>query len=141
MNRATTPTQKGFTFIEVMVALAVASIGLLGLLKLHLVSMATADAAAAQTAAVFLAQEKLAEVSAADAPSQAVGSGLLERNGLNLAWQTDIAPVGSSSTATLGLRGLRRVRSTVTWQQGRDRKSVQMTTYVADTKIDEQKPQ
>jgi len=128
----------GFTFIEVLVALAVASIGLLGLLKLHLLSMTTADAATAQTAAVFLAQEKLAEVSAAIDPGQATGSGRVERNGLSLTWTTQVSNPGDSAATGLGLR---QVRSVVSWQQGRDRKSVQMTTYIANTRINEPKPQ
>ena len=139
MANASTTTPRGFTFIEVLVALAVASIGLLGLLRLHLVSMATADTATAQTAAVFLAQEKLAEVSATDDPRQATGSGLVERNGLSLTWTTQVSDVGTS--VGLDLRGLRQVRSVVTWQQGREHKSVQMTTFVADTRINEQKSQ
>ena len=139
MAKTNTTTRRGFTFIEVLVALAVASIGLLGLLRLHLVSMATADAADAQTAAVFLAQEKLAEVSAADDPTQATGSGVLERNGLKLTWTTQVSDADAAATAGLDLRGLRQVRSTVTWQQGRDLKNVQMATLVADTRINEKK--
>lgn len=122
-------------------ALAVASIGLLGLLRLHLVSMATADAAQAQTEAVFLAQAKLAEVLARDYPRQGAESGVEESNGLRLTWATEVTDAGSRVAGDLGLRGVRRVRCTVTWQNGADRKSVQMDTYVADNRINEQKTQ
>ncbi len=134
---ANTTRAKAFTFIEVLVALAVASIGLLGLLRLHLTSMATADAAQALTQAVFLAQDKLAEVSAPGYPRQMADSGIIERNGLRLTWKTEVADVGSQVISDLAPRGLRQVRATVTWQQGRNRKSVEMTTYVADSRTNE----
>ena len=140
MSRLTTRT-KAFTFIEVLVALAIASIALLGLLRLHLVSMATADAAQAMTQAVFLAQEKIAEVSVSDYPRQGTDSGAVETNGLRFVWKTEIADVGPRTVGSLPLKGLRQVRSTVTWQRGADQKSVQMNTVVADSKTNEQRPQ
>ena len=139
MRRATTTRPKAFTFIEVLVALAIASIGLLGLLRLHLVSMKTADAAQAVTQAVFLAQAKLAEASAPDYPRPGADSGVVEADGLKLNWRTEITDVGSRVSGGLPLRGLRQIRSTVTWQDGADCKSVQMDTYIADTKTHEQK--
>lgn len=141
MTGKTTTTARGFTFIEVLVALAVASIAMLGLLGLHLTSLRTADAAQARTEAVFLAQAKLAEASASDYPRQGADAGTVERNGLRLSWQTEVSDAGPPAAGGLALRGLRRVRSTVTWQQGADRKSMQMETYLADSRLDEHKPQ
>ncbi len=140
MKRATTTRPKAFTFIEVLVALAIASIALLGLLRLHLLSMRTVDAAQAETEAVFLAQAKLAEATAADDPTQAADSGVVERNGLSLTWKTEVTDAGVRAAGQLVLRGLHQVRSTVAWQQGADRKTVQMDTYVADSKTHEQNP-
>jgi type II secretion system protein I len=141
MRRTTTTRPGAFTFIEVLVALAIASIALLGLLRLHLLSMRTADAAQAKTQAVFLAQAKLAEASAPDYPRQGTDSGVVEADGLKLNWTTEITDAGSRAASGLPLQGLRQVRSTVTWQNGADSKSVQMDTYVADTKTHEQKTQ
>jgi type II secretion system protein I len=141
MGKATTTRPKGFTLIEILVALAVASIALLGLLRLHLLSMSTADAAWAMTQAVFLAQAKLAEASAPDYPRQGADSGVVEANGLSLTWTTEVTDAGSRASGSLPLKGLRQIRSTVTWQDGANRKSVQMDTYVADSKTNEQRPQ
>ncbi|MBN1361750.1 MAG: type II secretion system protein [Sedimentisphaerales bacterium] len=141
MNARITTGPKAFTFIEVLVALAVAAIGLLSLLRLHLSSMATADVAQAQTQAVFLAQEKLAELSAPDYPQRGTDSGVVERNGLRLAWTTEITDAHSRATGGWPLRGLRQVRCTVAWQQGASRKTVQMDTYIADSRTNEPKPQ
>jgi type II secretion system protein I len=141
MSRLTTTRTQAFTFIEVLVALAIASIALLGLLRVHLISMATADAAQAMTQAVFLAQEKLAEASLSGDPRQGVSSGIVETNGLRFTWKTEIINVGAHATGSVPLNGLREVCSTVTWQRGASQKSVQMSTYVADSKTNGQRPQ
>jgi hypothetical protein len=118
-------------------ALAIASIAVLGLLRLQLISIATADAAQAMTQAVFVAQEKIAEASAPGYPSQGTESGSVQRNSLDFAWRTEITNVGSQDVGGLALKDLRRIRTMVTWQQGASPKSVQMTTYVAKSKINE----
>jgi len=133
MARPTTPRAKGFTFIEVLAALAIASIALLGLLKLHLLSMATADAAQELSQAVFVAQEQLAEASAPDYPRRGTTSGTIERNGLQFIWRTEITDATGHDMRSLALRGLRQIQTTVTWEREGDRKSTQMTTYVANT--------
>ncbi len=134
-------TRSGFTFIEILVALAIAAIGLLGLLRLHLLSTAAADTAQAMTQAVFVAQEKIAQASTGDFPQQRTDSGTVERNGQDFAWRTEITDVSSTETGNLKLTGLRQVRAIVTWHDGPNEKNVQMTTYVADGKIHESKAQ
>jgi len=79
---------KAFTFLEVLIALAIASIALLGLLRLHLLSLATADAAQATTQAVFVAQARIAEASTEGFPRQGTTSGTVERNGQLYTWKT-----------------------------------------------------
>lgn len=135
MAQCKTASAKGFTFIEVLVALAIASIALVGLLKLHLLSLAAADAAGELSQAVFLAQERVAEASALDRPKQGARTGVVERNGLKFAWKTEITDATGTDVRNLALKGLRQIRTTVTWQRGADRKSTQVTTYVADSDI------
>ena len=130
-------TRSAFTFIEVLVALAIAAIALLGLLRLHLLSTATADTAQAMAQAVFVAQEKMAEASAGGFPQQGTNSGTVERNGRNFAWRTEITDMNSQDISNLRLTGLRQVRVFVTWKDGANQKDVQMTTHVADSRIHE----
>lgn len=132
-----TTNESAFTFIEVLVALAIAAIGLLGLLRLHLISVASAEAAQATTEAVFLAQEKLAEASAARYPTQGTKSGTAEQNGHHFAWRIEITEANSPNLRDLTVRGLCQIRAFVTWQHGAGQKSVQMTTYVANRRIHE----
>lgn len=136
MNRRKAKT--AFTLIEVLIALTIASIALPGLLRLHLLSMATADAAQATTQAVFVAQAQMAEASISGFPKPASTSGAIERNGRQFTWTTDVRDVARPNGEGLVLNGLREVSTTVTWQEGSDRKSVKMTTLVADGKIHEQ---
>ena len=51
----------GFTLVEVIVALVIVSISLLGLIRLHLISISMADSAEMTSQAVLLAEEKIAE--------------------------------------------------------------------------------
>ena len=138
MKRPSTTTRSAFTFIEILVALAIAAIALLGLLRLHLLSTATADAAETVTQAVFIAQEQMAETGAGRDPKEGAQSGTVERNGRNFTWRTEITGVGSHETANLKLTGLRQLRTVVTWDEGTGPKSIQMTTYIADSRIHEQ---
>ncbi len=140
MNRRRTRS-KAFTFIEVLIALAITSIAVLGLLRLHLLSMATADAAQATTQAVFVAQEQIAEAAAGGFPERGATSGTVERNGQQFTWQTEVRDITQPGRGDFTLNGLREVSATVTWQQTSGAKTVKMTTLVADPRIHEQAAQ
>jgi general secretion pathway protein I len=107
---------RGFTFVEVMVALAVVSIALLGLLQLHVLTLRTAASAQAKAQAVLLAQAKMAEISGGNQPGRVGQSGRAEVNGLTYAWRTEMT---SAVAAKLHLRGLKRLRVAVTWASSR----------------------
>jgi type II secretion system protein I len=128
---------KAFTFLEVLIALAIASIALLGLLRLHLLSLATADAAQATTQAVFVAQARIAEASAEGFPRQGTTSGTVDRNGQLYTWKTEVRGIAGPGSSRLPQDGLREVSTAVTWKQASDEKTMTMTTYVADTRIHE----
>ena len=71
--------KQGFTLIEVIAALAVASIALLGLLRLQLISMAISDKADILTGAVLLGQSRLAEIEASGFPRLGTASGSVQQ--------------------------------------------------------------
>ena len=70
----------GFTLVEVIVALVIVSISLLGLIRLHLISISMADAAEMTSQAVLLAEEKIAETLALGYPKEGTASGVVEKN-------------------------------------------------------------
>ena len=116
-------------------ALAIAGIGLLALLRLHLTGLATAQRAAVQTDATFVAQEKTAETSAAGYPPLGSRSGAVERNGTTFEWITNVTEARPQIAPGRTLSGLREIRTTVSWPQGSGRKEVGMTTCTAESRL------
>jgi general secretion pathway protein I len=126
---------KGFTFIEVIIALIVVSISLLGLIKLHLVSISMAEVAEVTSQAALLAQEKIAETLALGYPREGITSGRIERNNRILNWQTKVKDLQSPELREAKIIGLRTIIVEVDWEQGTATKSLQMSAYVADRRL------
>lgn len=127
--------RKAFTFIEVAIALAIVSISLLALIRLHLVSVSLTDAAQMTSQAVFLAEEKIAEMLAYGYPKEGAASGAVGENANCLHWQTEVTPLQLPHLGQAGVTGLRKISVSVSWEQGSGRKSIAMSTYVADRKL------
>jgi general secretion pathway protein I len=133
---ATNMMRRGaFTFVEVVVALAIVSISLLALIRLHLVSIRLAQTAQITSQAVFLAQEKIAEVLALGYPNEGSNCGTVEENALCFHWQTEVTCLQLPQLNELGITGLREISADVSWEQGAGRKCIRMLTYVADRKL------
>lgn len=126
---------RAFTFVEVIVALAVVSISLLALLRLHIISITMADAAETTSQAIFLAEGKIAEALALVYPEVGTSSGSVENNNLRFCWQTEVADLGLQQTDEADITGLRKISVDVSWKEGAGRKQLQMSTYVADKKL------
>ena len=126
---------RAFTFVEVMIALAIVSISVTALLRLHLISAHMVDKAQIMTQAIFLADEKMAEVLAADVPEEGIRSGAVENNGLTLNWKTRVENLQSIQLDTGNLDGLLKVLVDISWKQGNNPKHLRMSTYVADRKL------
>ncbi len=124
-----------FTFIEVIIALAIVSISLGALLRLHLISINMVDKAQVTSQAVLLADEKIAETLAAGYPEEGTNSGTVEKNGLTLSWQTEVTDLQLPQLDEKKITGLRKILVDVSWKRGIGRKQLQMSTYVADRKL------
>ncbi|HUU19395.1 MAG TPA: prepilin-type N-terminal cleavage/methylation domain-containing protein [Sedimentisphaerales bacterium] len=137
-NRRTAMEQtqaRAFTFVEVIVALAIVSISLLALLRLHIISIGMADTAEITSQAVFLANEKIAETLGAGFPKEGTNSGTVEKNALCLDWKTEVTDIRLSQLEKAGIAGLRNISVVVNWKQGLGNKHLQMSTYVADREL------
>jgi len=136
----------GFTLIESVAALAIASIALLALLQLHLVGINTADKAQVITQAVLLAQEKMTEALNSGYPPVGVTSGTVAANGTQFIWQTEVtdarlpgqllaSAVRQSDLPPADGDRLRKLSIEVSWQRGPGERRVSLTTYVAENGI------
>lgn len=126
---------EAFTLIEVLVALAIVSIALVGLLQLHLVSVRMADTAQATTLAVLLAQEKIAEIVSTGSPAIGTRTGAVEREGSKFQWRATVTSAGSLQSCGLGRDAPQQLCVDVTWRDGMRPRCVQMTTLISDTRI------
>jgi len=126
---------RAFTFVEVIVALTIASIALLSLLKLNLLSIRCVDKAQTTTQAVLLANEKIAETLAAGYPDLGTKSGTAEKNGLTFNWKSRVVDMELPELQQHRAAGLRKVTVDVDWSRGSTGRQVQMSTCVADGKL------
>ena len=124
-----------FTFVEVIVALAIASISLIGLIRLHIISVNMNNTAETMTQAAFLAQEKIAGIAAAGYPERSTDSGTIQRNNITFQWQTQIADASQTLLENAGIDKLREVSVDVGWKQGLGTRHLQMSTLLADRKL------
>lgn len=124
-----------FTLVEVIIALAIASISLLTLLKLHLLSIRLLDRAQITTQAVLLANEKIAETLATGYPDQGRKAGTVEKNGLTLNWRTEVADLQLPQMEASRAGGLRRIVVNVDWKRGANSRRLRMSTCVADARL------
>ena len=124
-----------FTFVEVLIALAIVSISLLALLRLSILSVRLVENAQTISQAVFLADEKIAETLATGFPEEGVRSGVVEKNGLTMKWETRIENLQSTQSDAGNVAGLRNILVDISWKQGLSSKHLRMSTYVADRKL------
>ena len=127
-----------FSFVEVLITLAIVSILLLEFLRLHLINITMTGAAEITSKAVLLANEKIAETLAAGFPSEGTNSGTVEDDGLTLNWKTQVTDLHLPPLDEAGVKGLRKVLVHVSWTYGVHRKHLQMLTYVGDRRINEE---
>ena len=127
--------KSAFTFIEVLVALVIVAISLVALIRLHLISIRMTETAEITSKAVFLANDKIAEVLALGYPEEGTNSGSVEENTLCLHWRTEVTDIEPSRLGEMDTPGLRRIYVDVSWEQGIRWKHLQMSTYVADRKL------
>lgn len=126
---------EAFTFVEVIMALTIVSISLLGLIRLHIININMTETAEITSRAVLLAEEKIAEILAASYPKQGTNQGTVQKNAFRFNWQTEVTDLQLPQLNQADICGLRTVSVDVSWKQGISRKHLQMSTYVADRKL------
>jgi type II secretion system protein I len=123
--------------VEVIAALAIVSIALLGLLQLHLMSVGITDTARTTALAVLVAQEEAAEAASGGWPAVGARSGATEMDGTQFNWRTEVTNFDMLTSCGLGRSDLRQLCVNVTWRDGAGPRTVQLTTCLADHRIHE----
>ncbi|MGA9795323.1 MAG: type II secretion system protein [Rhizomicrobium sp.] len=110
--------ERGFTLLEVLVALTILSLSLGVLLAIFSQSLSRAEENATEASARTLAHSLLAQAEAAPHPAFGDTNGV--SNGLR--WRVRIAPYGSDADQTAWQHVAQQLDATVNWQyQGRTR--------------------
>lgn len=126
----------GFTLMEVVVALAVAAIAVVGLLRLHMLSMAAVDKADKTAQALVIAQNKIAELEVRGSSTSGTQSGSIERNRTAFLWQTQVSDLEVPKVPPPADPGhVRKVVVTVRWDHGIGRRDVSLSAILGERRV------
>ncbi len=128
-------TRRGFTIIEVIMALAIVSIALVSLMRLHLVSLRMAYTGRVTSQALMLAREKIAEQLATGFGQPTTDSGTEYKNNLDFHWRTEVTDAELPTINGIVLNDLRRISVEVSFKDGSRQKEVKLSTLVANRKL------
>ena len=107
-------TGRGFTLLEVMVALAIIAIALTAVLGMQSQSLSLAGEAKFGTTASLLAQAKIAEIETLNPEDLVSGSGDFGDNFDGYSWQTEVNDIVLDDTEGI-FRHLKRIDLNVSW--------------------------
>jgi general secretion pathway protein I len=114
--------QKGFTLLEVMVALAILAIALITILSHQAISIDLGNEAKVVTRATLLAQERMVELLAQNEIDVGVNEGEVTEGTPIFKWVTKVEESE--------VEGMRSVEVVIKWKEGEREKDVQLVTYV-----------
>lgn len=133
-------SERGFTLLEVLLAIALLAIALPVLLGLRNFDLDLESRAAELTAATLLAQEKLVEVELAGQYS--IGETMGEFSPLPLGSQTALQAIPRAigyrwkrTITPTPLEFVREVRIKISWPRGEREESVEVSTYVLASRL------
>ncbi len=123
---------QGFTFAEILIAVCVVLLALVPLIHLHVASIRMIDSSSHLAKATVLANNRLAEILAREAPDLGKSGGRVEdaNDGMVYRWTAAVTDARPREAESLPLLGLRQVRVEVVWQDGGREAVVALDTYV-----------
>jgi general secretion pathway protein I len=121
--------QRGFTLLEIVVALTIAAMALPALLRAFSQGTRTHSLIENRTTALYLLKLRMSEMEML---------GYLEAGSEEGEFGTDSRFGWISEVAETDIEGLYEVTVTVHWQERGQEKSVELTTYMADRSIEQE---
>ena len=125
-------TNKGFTLLEVMIAVALIAIALTTLLGSQSQSVSFANSAKFEIMAALLAQSKMSEITAQEAGELTNDSGDFGDDYPGYAWEVDVSDIAIAGMDNIS-DYLKQVDLTVTW--GVFKYNVRLYHYVAQSNL------
>jgi prepilin-type N-terminal cleavage/methylation domain-containing protein len=130
--------RKGFTFVELIIAIFLFSYGIISVMQVFPVNRKLLAQSALQTQASFLAEEQMENVQAVDYDDLTVGAYearafLPSGNGTfatGFERSTDVSLIDSTYASTATDVGLKKVVITVYWVDGNVNRTYVLTSYV-----------
>ncbi len=107
-------TNKGFTLLEVMIAVALIAVALVALLGSQSQSVSFANSAKFETMAALLAQSKMSEITIQDADALSSDSGSFGENYPGYSWEAKVGDVSIEGVEAIS-DYLKQIDLTVTW--------------------------
>lgn len=125
-------TNRAFTLIEVLIALAITLIGLVPLVHLLTTSILMTDSAWNLSQATLIGNAKLAEVISQNDLKIGMDKGSVESREKEIVfdWQSKVTEADIEELQEINPTGLRKVTVTVMWPEGQSQKEISLTTYV-----------
>ena len=124
---------KGFTFVEVLLALSILLIGLVPLLHLLAKSISVMDSARCLSQATLIGSAKLAEAMSTGSNEIDTDSGRveIENSDLVFEWEVRVLEESLKELKNMNVNQLRKINVTVIWNEGIRQRQVTLSTYVA----------
>ena len=121
--------QKGFTLLEIVVAMAIAAIALPALLQAFSRGTKNHSLIENKTTALYLLKLRMSEIEMLGTPTTGTDEGEFGANS-RFRWTSDISESD--------IDGLYEVVVSVIWQERGQEKSVELTTYIAEREIEQE---
>ena len=121
---------KGFTLIEIIMAMAIMAVGIIGVVRLLPVGLRASKSSEIMSRAAFLAQEKLEELKLAgfDALTASEPAIPLEGEAGDYTWVAKVS--GLTLEGLTNSEDVRRLTSTVSWREKGRARSQEFVTYI-----------
>ena len=125
-------SRRGFTLIEILVALCVVLIALVPLLRMHVLSIRQIDAGMLMARATLLANAKMAELVAQKRPALGKAEGRFDEahQGVAFYWKSVVTEARPSELGGATWSDMRHLHLDVFWQRGDRDAAVSLDTLV-----------